>query len=91
MFPDDATLIARGKHSTLSRERRQQVERFQKAAQAAMHAANAALKEAQEMPPDNPTHLVSLERCIANMQETRQKIVDLCGQLIEIKREAWSD
>ena len=89
LFPDESVLLARGKYSTLSRARKSQVERFQKAGQTAMHSIAAALKECQDMPPSDVSHLTMVRKCLENMEAARQEIVELCVEIIPLKAEAW--
>lgn len=89
MFPDDPTLIARGKHATLSRERRQQIERVAGICKTVMHLANPILDDCQEKPPTNAKPLDELETCLTNLKAARERIVTLCLGMEELREEAW--
>ena len=90
MFPNDDILIARGKYSTLSRERRAQIARVAKACETAMgymHKINTLVQgkepiEAVQMLPD-------LHRCIANVEAGSRAIVDLTDEMQALQAEAW--
>lgn len=88
-YPDDATLVARGKYATLSKERYAQIERVQKIAKTIMHHANPLLQDCQEQPPVDGSHLKALEDCLRNAQNARERIVELCAGMDELKPTAW--
>lgn len=88
-FPDDATLLARGKYATLSKERRAQVERVQNISKTIMHLANPLLKDCEERPPVDADSLVRLEDCIKNARSARERLIELCTRMNELEPEAW--
>jgi hypothetical protein len=89
MYPDDATLIARGKLSTLSAERREQLKRVAATCDTVVRAAHQFLRDCEDMPPEDLTHIITLERCLTNMRDARERIVNLAGEMIELKPIAW--
>jgi hypothetical protein len=91
MFPDDTTLLARGRYATLSRERKQQLDRFQKVCSMVMSKVAAALKDAADIPPVNSEPLQAIERCLANLSDARAKLVDLSTQMAELRPTAWPE
>lgn len=88
-FPDDQTLLARGKYSTLGRERRAQLARAQKVCTTLMSACSQALRDCEAMPPVNGEPLRSIETCLKNLADCRHKIVELCAEMEVLKPIAW--
>lgn len=91
MYPDDQTLIARGKYSTLGKERRQQLERVQSICTSMMTSAQQSLRDCETMPPVNNGFVQQIEKCLENLKEAREKIVTLAAEMIEIKKVAWPE
>lgn len=89
MFPDEPTLIARGKYATLSKERRVQIERVQTICKTIMHLANPLLDDCQEKPPADGSPLSRLEECIKNARSARDRLIELSTQMNELKEQAW--
>ncbi len=90
-FPDDATLIARGKYSTLSKERRDQIDRVQGIAKTIMHLANPLLRDCESQPPEDPKPLKGLQDCLRNAETARNKLLEVCAQMEELKPTAWPE
>ena len=88
-FPDENVLIARGKLSTLSAERREQLKRVAATCDTVVRAAHQFLRDCEEMPPEDLTHIITLERCLMNMRDARERIVNLASEMVELKRQAW--
>jgi hypothetical protein len=88
-YPDDARLIAIGKYSMHSRERRAQVERVQNICKTIMHLANPLLTDCQERPPVDSTHLAKLQECLKNAENARGKIIEHCNAMAELEPEAY--
>lgn len=88
-FPDEQTLIARGKYHTLSKERRIQLERVQGICTSLITTTQAALRDCEAMPPANSAHVALIEKCVENLQDAREKIVGLAAEMIEMKPRAW--
>ena len=91
MYPDDLTLIARGKYSTLGKERRKQLERCQDACREIVTAAQAVLRDSEGMPPVNAGPLKIVETCLADLKNTREQLIQLCDAMIIIKPFAWPE
>lgn len=91
IYPDDATLLARGKYSTLGKELREQVERVQKICKTIMHLANPLLDDCQEDPPVDGSVLVKLEECVKNAGKARERIIELCAMRAELREAAWPE
>jgi hypothetical protein len=89
MFPDDQTLIARGKYSTLSHERREQIKRVQDICRTIQATVPQILSDCQEEPPAESTHIPLLARCLENLTSARERIVTMCLGMAELKQEAW--
>ncbi len=89
MFPADEILIARGKHATLSKERRQQIERVQDICRTIMATAPLILADCQKRPPEDPKLIQKLEHCIGNLTTARERIITTCLGMEELHDEAW--
>lgn len=89
MFPDNDTLLARGKYATLSKERWAQVERVQTISKTIMHLANPLLKDCEEKPPVDASPLVKLEECIKNARSARNRLIELSKEMNELHDQAW--
>lgn len=89
MFPDDSTLIARGKYSTLNHERREQIKRAQKIVET-MQAKLYTLVQSIQTPEPAPD-LSELRTCLDNLQKASSLIEDLCMQMQELRDIAWAE
>lgn len=91
MYPDDATLIARGKHSTLTKERRAQIRRVQDVCSTIVTAAQATLRDCEEMPPVNIKPIETIDRCIENLKDARVRLVELATNINDLRPQAWPE
>jgi len=91
IFPSDDVLLARGKYATLGKERRVQLERMQDVCSTIVTASHQALRDSEMMPPTNITPLETVEKCLANLKDTRERLVQLSGEMIELKDLAWPE
>jgi hypothetical protein len=91
MFPDDATLIARGKYSTLSKERRKQLERAREICTSITTASHAVLRDCELQPPQEAGPLLTVEKCLTNLKDTREKLVSLSTEMLELQMIAWPE
>lgn len=89
MFPDEATLIARGKYSTLTHERRVQLERVQSICNAIMTSTQGSLRDCELKPPTNVQHMETILKCMENLKDARERIITISLGLIELEPEAW--
>lgn len=89
MFPDDATLLARGKYSTLSHERHEQIRRVQDICRTMQATVAKVVTDFQEEPPTDPALVPLLEKCVSNLTSARERIMTMCLGMAEIKTEAW--
>jgi hypothetical protein len=89
-FPSDDILIARGKYSTLSRERRVQLERARKVCDTMMQQIHHALK-AMNQDGFELHRIAEIQRCLDSLLDAGQRIVKLCEQLNELRPEAWDE
>lgn len=89
MFPDDATLIARGKYSTLVKERKEQIQRVQDICRTIQGNATLILSDSQKRPPEDARALEETIRCMENLKAAREKIITLSLGLIELEPAAW--
>lgn len=91
MYPDDQTLIARGKYSTLGKDRRVQLDRVQSVCTSLMTATQGSLRDCETMPPVNNGHIQQIDKCLENLKDAREKLVTLSTEMIEIKKVAWPE
>ena len=89
MFPDDATLLARGKYSTLSHERHEQIRRVVDICRTMQATVAKVVTDCQEEPPSDPALVPILEKCVTNLASAREKIMTMCLGMAELKSEAW--
>lgn len=89
MFPSDDILIARGKYSTLSKERRAQLERVQGICTTIVTTAHSALRDCEARPPTNGAHMETMKTCLKNLTEAREKLITLSLGLAELEPDAW--
>lgn len=88
-YPDEETLVARGKYSTLNKERRAQIERVQTICKTIMHNANPLLKDCEDKPPNDLSALAALDTCVRTATSARKRIVELCIEMSELEPIAW--
>ena len=88
-YPDEATLIARGKWATLGQERRSQIERVQKISKTVMHLANPFLGECQEEPIPENTVLETMQECLRHAEHARKRLIEITQERASIKQQAW--
>lgn len=89
MFPDDATLLARGKYSTLNREWHEQVKRVQDICRTLQAKATLVLSDCQEKPPADASHVEMVGKCFENLKHARERLMTLSIAMAEIEPEAW--
>jgi len=89
VYPTDEILIARGKYSTLSKERRKQLERAREICTSITTSAHAALRDCEQQPPQENGPLLTVEKCLTNLKDTRERLVSLSNELIELEPMAW--
>lgn len=89
MFPDDATLIARGKYSTMSHERHDQIKRVQEICRTIQATVPKILADFQEEPLLDANYIPLLEKCVANLASAKERIMTMCLGMAEIKPEAY--
>ena len=89
MFPDDSILIARGKYSTLNKERREQMERVQKICTSIVTTSSQILKSCHERVPSNEGNLAELGKCLDNLAKANERLMTIGLGLDELEEEAW--
>lgn len=89
MFPDDNVLIARGKYSTLNKERREQMERVQKIVTSMVTASSQVLKNCHERVPSNEAIFADLGKCMDNLFKANERLMTIGLGLNELEEEAW--
>lgn len=89
MFPSDEILIARGKYSTLGRDRRKQLERVQMTCTVVMNLCGQAMKGAQQDEPD-VTPINKMRECVENLEKAAEHIAGLNAEMSLLKEVAWS-
>lgn len=88
-FPEDSTLIARGKYATLSGERKAQLKRVQDICRTVQAQIVHVLRDCEVRPPVDSQPLQTIEKCIPNLKDARERIVNLSNELAELHSEAW--
>lgn len=91
MFPSDSILLARGKYSTLSSERRALLKRVQSSCSLLMDQASQIMRDAEKEPPVNAEHLTAAAACLEQAGNARAELVKVCEQMIPLKQEAWGE
>lgn len=89
-FPSEEVLLARGKYSTLSRARREQLETVQRTIQAMMTAAQQALRDCEARPPSNLEPLVTISKMLNTATKARDELISLSNEMEELYPLAWS-
>lgn len=89
-FPDDATLIARGKYSTLGKERRVQLQRVQKTAANLMSLCQQAMNGVQAEVADTKA-IASMQVNVDSLKDAGERIVSLGAEMTALKPEAWPE
>ena len=89
MFPDDSILIARGKYSTLNKERREQMERVQTIVTTMVTASSQVLKNCHERVPNNAGSFHTLGVCLDNLVKANERLMTIGVGLNELEDEAW--
>ena len=89
MFPDDATLLARGKYSTLSSLRHEQIKRVQDICRTIQGAVPLILREAEQKPPADEAQVLLVEKCLGNLKDAWDRLKTLSLGLNELESEAW--
>ncbi len=88
-YPADETLLARGKYSTLGRERNEQIERIQKLSTTMMNCLTVALLGVQEAPTEKREFLTHLRTCLGNYENAWNRIDELNAERDALHGEAW--
>lgn len=88
-YPDNDTLIARGKWATLGRERHALLRDLQAVSKKVMHLAGPLLDDSQEEPPANPKPLEELQGCLKGAEKIRNRLIELCTERASLKAQAW--
>lgn len=91
MFPAEDVLIARGKYSTLSKERKEQIQRVQGICTTMVTAAHQILTDCQAKPPANLAAYESMAKCLENAISARDRITALCAGMADIEPKAWGN
>ncbi len=90
MFPDDATLIARGKQTTLIKERREQIERVQTVCKYMQGQVALILQGVQKKPPEDVTEQIQImNKSLENAFKAQVKIIELSTGIDQLETEAW--
>lgn len=88
-FPDNDVLLARGKYSTLSHERHEQLKRVQAICATLITGAQAVLRDCESRPPKEPQHIVTLATCVENLTDARDRIIRISQGMNELEPAAW--
>lgn len=88
-YPDDATLIARGKQATLKKERWEQITRVQNACRTLQGNATLILTDAQRKPPEDRELISETMRVLDNIDKAHSRIVELDADISALDGDAW--
>ncbi len=87
-FPDDPTLIARGKFSTLSGERRDHLKRVAKLSNTLQANLLAAIRGLEDR-KDITHHLTAMRACLANLEQSAERMKAIHEEQAALSMEAW--
>lgn len=88
-YPDEETLVARGKYSTLNREWHEQVKRVQDACRTIQGKATLVLSDCQKKPPETVAPLAELDTCVKNVYKARERLYALSEEMKALEVRAW--
>lgn len=91
MYPADDILLARGKYSTLGKERREQLQRVQVVVNAIVTDAHQVLRDCHSRPPVNEEPLTSLPKLFENLGKARERIVSITTEMNDLENLAWGN
>ena len=89
MFPPDDILLARGKYSTLSKERRALLKRVQSSCSLLMDQCSQIMRDAEKEPPLQAIHLEAASTCLEDAGNARAELVKVCEAMLELREKAW--
>lgn len=89
VYPDNATLLARGKWATLGREKYALIRDAQTIGKKIMHLANPFLEDCQEELPADETPLKELHGCLKGAEKIRGRLVEIATERASLKAQAW--
>ena len=90
-YPDDLTVLARGKYSICGKERREQIERVAKLANTMQQHLLLALNGVQEEPTEKREHLNALRACLGNWENAWNRIDELDAERALLRAEAFGE
>ena len=92
-YPSEETLLARGKYSTLGRERNEQIERVMKNGKGVIDTMRQYLLLAsngiQECPTTHRDSITALRACLGNLENAWNRIDELNAEREALHVEAW--
>lgn len=88
-YPDDATLIARGKQATLKKERWEQITRVQNACRTLQGNAALILTDSQRKPPEDRELISETFRVLENIDKAHKRIGELDKDIDALNGPAW--
>src|SRR5581483_846958 len=87
-FPDNPTLIARGKYSTLSGERRDHLKRVAKLSNTLQANIYASLRGLEDR-KDIAHHVATMRACLENLEQSAERMKAIHEEQAELSMEAW--
>jgi hypothetical protein len=87
-FPPDPVLIARGKYSTLGKERREHLERVRRTAATILGLCQQAMNGVQAEVADTNA-IEAMQAHVDSLKEDGKMIVSLGADMAILKPEAW--
>lgn len=91
MYPADDILIARGKYSTLAKERKEQIKRVQSVCTTMVTGAHQIMTDCQAKPPTNFAAYESMAKCLENVLTARDRLAVLCNEMAAVEPQAWGE
>lgn len=89
-YPDDYTLIARGKQATLLKERREQIQRVQDVCKFVQGQVAIMVQGVQKRPPEDVTEQVQQSnKALENAFKAQVRIIELTTEIDALEEEAW--
>ncbi len=87
-FPDDPVLLARGKYSTLGRERHDHLKRVAKLSNTLQQNLLASLRGLEDR-KDIAHHVTAMRACLANLEQSSERMKVIDAEQAELSMEAW--
>lgn len=88
-YPDESTLVARGKQATALKERREQIQRVQEICRTVQGNATLILTDCQKRPPEDMVTIERTIKALENASKAQFRIIELSREIDSLEQEAW--